>query len=379
MPHPEELKQWAAELSKNLPQMSKSQAFVLSLYSFATTVLGFCGLESVSEFLGELYQSEPNNFRQRLREWYCPKAIKAGQQRQELEVSRQFSALLGWILSRWQGEKQMALVLDATTLGERFVVLAVSLVYRGCAIPVAWAILHPHQKEAWQGHWLRLLQLLKARIPKDWTVIVLTDRGLYAKWLFEGIRACDWHPFMRINAIGFYKRPRAKNWQSLSSLLRPNMGIWLQKVVCFKTPESQITATLLAQWDANYAEGCLILTDLAPNAVEVYWYDLRQWIEQGFKDFKYGGWRWEQTRMTDPQRAERLWLVLAVAILRVCLYGTAQNDAYSASGFRQWIKPKNPKLSVFRRGRIRFLAALVRGVSLECGYFMPHDWHKTPL
>jgi len=379
MPHPEELKQWAADLSKHLPKMSKSQAFVLSLYSFATTVLGYCGLESVSEFLGEVYQSESQNFRQRLREWYCPQGVKAGEKRQELLVANHFADLLGWILSCWQGEKQVALVLDATTLGERFVVLAVSLVYRGCAIPVAWAILHPHQKEAWQGHWLRLLATLKGGIPPDWTVLVLTDRGLYAKWLFEGIRACGWHPFMRINALGFYKRPRTKDWQKLNRLLRPAMGLWIQKVICFKTPESQIACTLLAQWEANYSEGCLILTDLAPDELGFYWYDLRQWAEQGFKDFKYGGWRWEQTRMQDPQRAERLWLVLAVATLRVCLYGTTSTEDYSASGFRQWLKPKNSKLSVFRKGRIRFLAAIVRGVSLEHGYFIPHDWHKVPL
>ena len=38
------------------------------------------------------------------------------------------------------------MALDATTLGTRFAVLAISVVYRGCAIPVAWTILpanHP--------------------------------------------------------------------------------------------------------------------------------------------------------------------------------------------------------------------------------------------
>jgi hypothetical protein len=379
MPHPEVLKQWAADLSKHLPQLSKSQVFVLALYSLATTVLGACGLESVSYFWAEIYQSDANNFRQRLREWYSPKSCKKGRQRQEVCVQSQFAALMAWILSYWRGEKQIALVLDATTLGERFVVLVVSLVYRGTAIPVAWAILKPHEKEAWQGHWLALLRLLQGSIPKNWTVLVLTDRGLYAKWLFEAIRACGWHPFMRINAQGFYKRPRSKSWKSLKGLLRPAMGVWIQKVVCFKTEESQLACTLLAQWEGNYEEGCLILSDLAPDELCFYWYDLRQWAEQGFKDFKYGGWRWEQTRMSDPQRAERLWLVLAVATLKVCLYGTNTTQDYSASGFRQWLKPKYSKLSVFRKGRIRFLAAIIRNDPLEEGYFMPHDWHKTPL
>jgi hypothetical protein len=27
----------------------------------------------------------------------------------------------------------------------------------------------------------------------------MADRGLYARWLFQAICACGWHPFLRIN------------------------------------------------------------------------------------------------------------------------------------------------------------------------------------
>jgi hypothetical protein len=33
-------------------------------------------------------------------------------------------------------------------------------------------------------------------------VIVLADRGLYAKWLFEAIVELNWHPFLRVNTQG---------------------------------------------------------------------------------------------------------------------------------------------------------------------------------
>jgi len=36
-------------------------------------------------------------------------------------------------------------------------------------------------------------------VPHEWQVIVLADRGLYARWLWDIIRACGWHPFLRIN------------------------------------------------------------------------------------------------------------------------------------------------------------------------------------
>lgn len=88
-----------------------------------------------------------------------------------------FVPLLGWVLSWWEGT-QLALAIDATTLGERIVVLAVSVVYRGCAIPVGWVILPAGEPHAWKHEWLRLLRCLRPAIPTTMTVIVLADRGL---------------------------------------------------------------------------------------------------------------------------------------------------------------------------------------------------------
>jgi len=56
---------------------------------------------------------------------------------------------LAWVLDGWEG-KQWAIALDATSLGDRFVVLAVSVLYRGCAVPVAWKVLKAQRKHAWK-------------------------------------------------------------------------------------------------------------------------------------------------------------------------------------------------------------------------------------
>ncbi len=79
--------------------------------------------------------------------------------------------------------------MDASTLGQRFTVLAVCIVYRGCAIPVAWAVVSATAtaKGRWTPWWLELVTALHSSSPTEWCVIVLTDRGLYARWLFEAI------------------------------------------------------------------------------------------------------------------------------------------------------------------------------------------------
>lgn len=93
----------------------------------------------------------------------------------------------------------MVLVLDATSLGERWSILSISVVIRRCAIPLAWKVLGGHEKGSWRPHWEGLLKHLQGSIPADWQVVVLADRGLYARWLFQAIGACGWHPFLRLN------------------------------------------------------------------------------------------------------------------------------------------------------------------------------------
>jgi hypothetical protein len=161
---------------QHLSSLSTPQATVLALWSFGMVLARSCALSAVSSRLAEGMQRHAQTVRQRLRAWYDDTQRKRGLKRQELRVETCFAPLLAWVISWWQGT-QLALALDATTLGQRFVVLAVSVVYRGCAITVAWVILPAGAKHPWRREWLRLLRWLRPAIPHGWTVIVLADRG----------------------------------------------------------------------------------------------------------------------------------------------------------------------------------------------------------
>ena len=47
-----------------------------------------------------------------------------------------------------------------------------------------------------------------------WKVIVLTDRGLYAKWLFQAITKLGWHPLIRINLTGKLRTEGWHHWRN---------------------------------------------------------------------------------------------------------------------------------------------------------------------
>src|SRR6185295_2982353 len=226
-----------------------------------------CGQSQVTGLLARLLAQKEATLRQRLREWTWEKTAKAGPQRQDVDVGLCFAGLLAWVLSAWPpGEQRLALALDATVLGQRFVVLAVSVLYRGCAIPLAWQVLPATAPGAWRPYWLALLEHLRAGVPAGWLVIVLADRGLFAHWLFDAIRANHWHPLLRINSGGKCQPAGASEFVPLLSLLPPVGAVWYGRVTCFK--QHPLPASLVIYHDGQHAEPWLLLTDLAPERVE---------------------------------------------------------------------------------------------------------------
>ena len=381
--------EWTTIISTQLPLLSKPQATVLALWSLGMVLARSCALTAVAAFLAMWLRRPEQNVRQQLREWCYEAEAKRGDQRQAFDPQACFVPLLQWIVCQWQGT-QLALALDATSLGTRFTVLAISVVYRGCAIPVAWTILPANQPAAWRRHWLRLLRLLRPAIPRGWTVIVLADRGLYAGWLFRRIVRLGWHPFLRINTGGTFRPDPQATYRPLRSFVPQPGTRWRGTGTAFKRPTRRLRCTLLACWEEGYTDPWLILTDLPPEASAAGWYGLRAWIEQGFKVTKRAGWQWQRTRMTTPQRAARLWLAVAVATLWLLSVGGAADETIPASTLldvgealagrrRQRRATRLRVVSTFRRGWILILVALLDQEPLPLGAFLPEPWPTIPL
>lgn len=389
------LYQFRQQVTSHFPHLSQPMAAVLALWAFGMVLARSCGQTRVAAALAPLLGQKDNTVRERLRDWYRGAADKTGAKhgakRAELDVTTCWAPWLRWVLQDWSGQ-QLALALDATTLGQRFTVLVISVLYRGCAVPVAWKVLPALEPHAWQPEWLALLQQFQNIVPADWTVIALTDRGLYAKWLFQAIQGLGWHPLMRVNTQGTF---RPAGWMRRVRLraLVPAVGRrWSGRGEAFKDAPKRLVCTLLACWEEGYADPWLVLTDLPPCAAAACWYGLRAWIEQGFKRTKRGGWQWQQTRMTDPGRAARLWLAVALATWW-CLSvgGEAEADVPAATlpevpgdpsapppGSARQEKGRWRLVGVFLRGHSLILAALLLWQPLPWGRGRPEPWPEVP-
>ncbi len=73
-------------------------------------------------------------------------------------------------------------------------------------------------------------------------------------------------------------------------------------------------------WEVGQAEPWCLFTTV-PRLLG-HLYALRWWQEASFKDLKSGGWQWQASHLTDPQRMERLLLVMALAYAWCITLGT---------------------------------------------------------
>jgi len=90
---------------------------------------------------------------------------------------------------------------------------------------------------------------LDGSIPPDWHVLVMADRGFYARWLFQAMVANGWHPFLRIN-LGVKARAIGEDSFDWISRWVPKPGTqWKGCVECFAGKGSRLVCTLLMSWE----------------------------------------------------------------------------------------------------------------------------------
>jgi hypothetical protein len=273
--------------------------------------------------------------------------------------------------------KRVALALDATSLGDRFTILTAAIVYRGCGVPVAWVVLPANTPGAWHPHWVALLERVRAALGEGWQVVVLTDRGLESPELFRAICGLGMHPLMRVKASGKF---RPDGWATFYPLAwfasRDGDRFGMSGTAYTGT---RLPCTLLACRTPGYAEAWLLLTDLPVAAADPCWYAFRSWVEQGFKVIKSGGWQWHKTRMTDPDRAQRLWVAVAVATVWLVEVGGLAEFEPRAETIPQFRSSSGRRVHrVFRIGLGLIVAGLLTGEVLV-GRLIPQPWpHPHP-
>jgi hypothetical protein len=172
--------------------------------------------------------------------------------------------------------------------------------------------------------------------------------------------------------------------------LVPNASTrWRGRGTAFRSAGCHVACTLAAWWAEGREEPWFILTDLAADGCDAAWYGLRTWCEQGFRCTKRGGWQWQHTRTTDPGRAARVWLALAIANLWMVTLGSQLETGPTAEIadlpdlspiLASTLKTsRRRRIRLFRLGWLWLLVQLITAQPLPLPrQLVPEPWPEVP-
>src|SRR3989442_4733036 len=99
-----------------------------------------------------------------------------------------------------------------------------------------------------------MLAHLAPAIPARWQVLVMTDRRLYSRDLYEAIRQQGWHPFLRLNLQATAKQAGRDDYQPLRRFIPTAGTVWSGRVSCFQSQRRLSETTLLAVHVPGYQD-----------------------------------------------------------------------------------------------------------------------------
>lgn len=383
---PSECYQMRQTIQHYMPHLRESQLNGLTLWVYGTILAGSGCQNAVAVALS--FVSGFNTMRQYLREWIYDGSDRSNPCLSQVEVRGCFVPLMRWILSLWKSDR-LALAIDPTMKGDRINALVISVVYRGCAIPISWRILPANR----QGRWMRpiadMLRTVSLAVPEDMMVVVMCDRGLRSRLLWDQILSLGWHPYVR-QSINTVFCPDGGTRLS-ARMLVPGPGYaYVGSGTAFRDPGKRRRGTMIVVWDTEQTEPWIVMTDLSVGSAGVFWYGLRFWIEMGFRALKSMGFRWNKTRREHPERVCRHWLVLSVATLWTLAYGSRAEDAADLGIAPSRLRSAPMSLSPNHRGAPRRIVSVLslgmswlrrllsRGRLWRRVWLLPEPWPEPP-
>ena len=308
---------WVDVVAKRMDHLSVPQAKVLAAFSFGLGLSGRCTLSAVARSLSHL--GKPDTVERRLQRFISNPRI---------QWSECCVKLSRWVIGSLPAHKPLFLMLlvDETSLQDHLKVMAVSLAYRGKALPLAWWCYR-------QGEWpmgqvdliLTLLDWVSKGIPleRPVTVVVEADRGIgNSPKLLRAIEARGWHYLVRVSK-GVRLKLEDGSQVPIGSLISQQGERWEGEVSAFKKA-GWLKCRALLEWGPGCREPWLLLTN--HDQGQAQWYRQRWWEELAFKDCKSNGWNWQRSHVWDPEHANRLWLVMALASAWIISMGTQVRD-----------------------------------------------------
>jgi hypothetical protein len=239
-------------------------------------------------------------------------------------------------------------------------ILMISIAYQGMAIPLLWTML-PKRGNSNTDERKELVQRFLSLFGQECIEAILADREFIGdEWFRELIH----------HRIPFYIRIRENMWITIPGR-KPAKALWLFNSLSLNTAMHYHKIVCIdGQWvylhgmKAFNSKGQIefvIIASFNPDPTSLTKYKDRWQTETMFKALKSGGFNFEDTHLTNPQRIAKLIALVAVAFIWIYLIGISKNI----------IKPIKVKkhgrksYSLFKYGLMFFAHTLLNPLSVK--------------
>jgi hypothetical protein len=227
-----------------------------------------------------------------------------------------WTALLPTLLAGRAGQA-LTLVFDPTPHQKRFTLLFLGLIAHKRVLPLAWCVV-PQQTD-WDDTQLAYLttlcQQVDRALPPGCQVTLLADRGITSPGVIALCRTLGWHFVLRVS-VGAHQTNRVRlhgHEQALWQLVARPGPRFAGPVEVYKDA-GWVAVELTVQWPRRFAEPWVLLSDRPAGTAMVRAYRRRFQVEATYQDCKRRGWNVEASKLTDPDRLNRLLLALHLAL-----------------------------------------------------------------
>jgi hypothetical protein len=272
---------------------------------------------------------------------------------------RAYQLLLRQVID-WTSLPRIVLIVDESSKRHFVHLIRVSLAYRGCTIPLAWALWRQQEPLPDGAYWRAVdsvLALVAQLLPPGREVIMVADRAYDIPPFLDRVAAYGWHWIVRCKAKGTVRfRDIHGTEQALATLVQQHLPApgtrWKTWGAAFKDAGWR-TVSVVGIWERPADEPLVVLTDGSPRWEALELYGRRAWTEPGFGNDKCRGWQWESSQVRGLAHHKRLLLALAWATVLTLLVGAEEAQAClqrRRASQRRPCKPQHARYSLFTLG-----------------------------
>lgn len=309
---------------------------------------------------------------------HCIKRVYRFLRNTRVEATEGCEALV--VLAARRANGRLFVAVDWTDIRE-YKVLKASVPLGGRSVPILFAAYRKWElfksQNAFEEGFFRLLKLL---LPVRCQAVVLADRGLGRTELLRTLQELGLSYVIRVRlAVWFASEQYCGRLDDLAIRPRTHKDLGFGRYRKSKPLEQRI----IFWWKPKHKEGWFLGTDLDWGWRKVCAaYGLRMQIEELFRDEKNlrYGWALRHIDLSDPQRLERLVLVLAFAYLTVLLIGLNSQQRFPQSHWAAATSKNKPQASLFFIGRLmqhrhRFrLKELLQLLAVQLALIIQENW-----